>query len=92
MKCCGLKEKISQLRMVLMVEKKKNVDFASIQKWTNFALRKMKQRDFTMLNENLSGFFLIDPTLLEISLTSVLIQDNGGVTSSFPVQSTRLIK
>ena len=56
------------------------------------ALHKMKQGDFTMLNENLSGFFLIDPTLLEISLTSVLIQDNGGVTSSFPIQSTRLIK
>lgn len=52
----------------------------------------MKQRDFTILNENLSGFFWIDPPVLEISLTSVLIQDNGGVTSSFPVQSTRLIK
>ena len=52
----------------------------------------MKQRDFAISNENLSGFFLIDPPLLEISLTRVLIQDNGGVTSSFPVQKTRLIK
>lgn len=78
--------------MVLMVEKKRTLTLLQSRNGLISALRKMKQRDFTMLNENLSDFFLIDPTLLEISLTSVLIQDNGGVTSSFPIQSTRLIK
>lgn len=75
-----------------MVEKKRTLTLLQSRNGLISALRKMKQRDFTMLNENLSDFFLIDPTLLEISLTSVLIQDNGGVTSSFPIQSTRLIK